>query len=92
MKVETNVEQENAALPDPLNNVQQNFEPLLEVAEAAKLLGGMHVKTLMRLARTNEVPAVKIGRHWYFRASILDAWVRAKVHSSHRPCLSQEIQ
>lgn len=33
----------------------QNLEPLLRVEEAALLLGGMHPKTLMRLARNSEV-------------------------------------
>jgi excisionase family DNA binding protein len=51
------------------------FEPLLKVEEAAKLLGGMHPKSLMRLARNNEVPAIKLGKFWYFRASTLSNWV-----------------
>ena len=41
---------------------RQDFEPLLTVAEAALLLGGMHPKTLMRLARLGEMPTIKIGR------------------------------
>jgi excisionase family DNA binding protein len=67
-----------------------NFEPLLSVQDAAQLLGGMHAKTLMRLARSNEVPAIKIGRHWFFRATSLNEWIDAKC--AHRPCLSERIQ
>jgi len=54
----------------------QAFEPLLQAGKAAELLGGMHVKTLQRLARNKTVPGYQIGRFWYFRASELDAWLR----------------
>ena len=66
------------------------FEPLLNDKQAAQLLGNMHQRTLQRLARTQVVPAVKIGRSWFFRASALDAWVNSRVESQHRPCFSQE--
>jgi excisionase family DNA binding protein len=67
------------------------FEPLLRVEEAALLLGGMHPKTLMRLARLGEVPALKIGKCWFFRASALNAWVDLQ-SQPHRPCLTERIQ
>ena len=70
------------------------FEPLLDDTQTAKLLGDMHIKTLQRMARYGEIPAHKIGRRWFFRASELDAWLRAScvpasdaVNSAHRPCL-----
>ena len=69
----------------------QDFEPLLKVEEAALLLGGMHPKTLMRLARLGEVPAIKIGRCWFFRASALNDWIGLQ-SQSHRPCLTERIQ
>jgi excisionase family DNA binding protein len=61
-------------------NTNQNFEPLLQAGKAAVLLGGMHPKTLMRLARIGEVPSIKIGRTWFFRASTLDEWVQSQQH------------
>jgi excisionase family DNA binding protein len=64
------------------------FEPLLNDQQAAQLLGNMHPRTLQRLARTGVVPAIKIGRFWFFRASALNAWV--DVQSGNRPCFSQE--
>ena len=75
--------------------IEENaFEPLLRTAQAADLLGGMHVKTLMQMARKRRVPAHKIGRFWYFRASELNDWLnssctesRSRLQSSHRPCL-----
>jgi excisionase family DNA binding protein len=57
----------------------QDFEPLLSADDAAKLLGGIHPKTLMRRARAGEVPGYQIARSWYFRASELDTWLRSLV-------------
>lgn len=59
-----------------------NFEPLLAADEAAKLLGGIHPKTLMRKARNGEVPGYQISRSWFFRASELDNWLRSLVPST----------
>jgi excisionase family DNA binding protein len=68
------------------------FESLLNAADAARLLGGMHVKSLQRLARRKQIPAHKIGRHWYFRASEINQWLASSctigVKSDHRPCLA----
>jgi excisionase family DNA binding protein len=69
---------------------QTQFEPLLRVSDAAQLLGGMHSKTLMRLARNREVPGIKIGKCWFFRASSLNEWIRVQF-SQHRPCLTEGI-
>ena len=65
-----------AATPAP------TFEPLLTVEEAAKLLGGIHPKTLQRRARNGEIPGYQISRSWFFRASELDTWVRSLVRSN----------
>ena len=54
---------------------QAAFEPLLNAVQAARLLGGMHVKTLQRMARNHQVPSHRIGRGWFFRASELDQWL-----------------
>ena len=50
------------------------FEPLLDVAEAAKLLR-IHPKTLRVKARRGVIPAIQIGRVWRFRASALNRWL-----------------
>ena len=49
------------------------FEPLLDVAEAARLLR-MHPRTLRTKARERMIPAVQVGRRWRFRASALNDW------------------
>ena len=64
---------------------EPKFEPLLDDNQASALLGGIHVKTLQRLARTGNVPAYRVGRFWRYRASELDSWLRSKVNSPRQP-------
>lgn len=52
----------------------QTFEPLLSDEQAGELLG-LHPKTVQRLARAGELPAVRIGRYWRYRASVLNEWI-----------------
>ncbi len=73
---------------EPVSPGGSDFEPLLNDEQAARLLGNMHPRTLQRLARTRVVPAIKIGRFWFFRASALNEWI--DVQSEHRPCFSKE--
>jgi excisionase family DNA binding protein len=54
---------------------EEEFEPLLDSAEAAALLK-IHPKTLQKLARNGEVAAIQIGKLWRFRASALDEWLK----------------
>ncbi len=60
------------------------FEPLLGCQDAARLLGNIHVKTLQRYARRGNVPGYRIGGHWYFRTTELDAWLRSRVNSNRQ--------
>lgn len=60
------------------------FEPLLTAEEAAKHLR-IHVKTLQRLARQNQVPCVRMGKYWRFRLSALDHWVMAQQNQDSQP-------
>ena len=50
------------------------FELLLDSREAAALLR-IHPKTLLAKARTGAVPAIHVGRLWWFRASALNDWL-----------------
>lgn len=59
------------------------FEPLLGVPEAAALLC-VHPKTVQALARAGTIPCVRMGKYWRFRASSLDAWVKAGLQSDHQ--------
>jgi excisionase family DNA binding protein len=54
------------------------FEPLLSDTEAAQFLGGLHPKTIQRMARRGDLPAYRIGRYRRFRASELNEWLRVQ--------------
>jgi excisionase family DNA binding protein len=53
---------------------ESDFESLLDVTEAAKLLR-IHPKTLRNKARRGVIPGVQVGRLWRFRASALNEWL-----------------
>jgi excisionase family DNA binding protein len=53
-------------------------EPLLDSAEAAQLLR-IHPKTLQRMARKGQVPAIQIGKLWRFSSSALLLWEQEKL-------------
>ena len=57
------------------------FEPLLDLQEAALVLG-MHWKTLETKARHREVPAFKVGKRWRFRLSSLNSWLEHGIKSN----------
>jgi excisionase family DNA binding protein len=66
----------------PLGNWSPALEPLLDDKQAAQFLGGIHHKTIQRMARNGEVPAYRVGRFWRYRASELNDWLR--LHSTGR--------
>jgi excisionase family DNA binding protein len=53
-------------------------EPLLDSNEAAQLLR-IHPKTLQRMARRREIPALQIGKLWRFSAASLLLWQQQKL-------------
>jgi Helix-turn-helix domain len=61
------------------NIMQSDFEPLLNDAQAAAFLGGLHPKTVQRMARRREIP-YRVGKYYRYRASELSAWLM--LHSS----------
>jgi len=48
----------------------------LTLKEASEYLQ-YHPDSLRRKIKLGQVPAFKIGKHWRFKAAILDEWVRA---------------
>jgi excisionase family DNA binding protein len=60
--------------PHKQSAAQSLFEPLLDPKQAAALLR-VHQKTLVRLAREGRVPAIRVAKHWRFRASTLNLWL-----------------
>jgi excisionase family DNA binding protein len=65
--------------------VETLFEPLLSHKEAAALLA-INRETLRRMAVRGEVPALKVGRFWKYRASVLDSWVSSRLRCPGLPC------
>jgi excisionase family DNA binding protein len=63
---------------------EQQFEPLLDDAQASALLG-VHPKTLQKLARTGRLPAYRVGRFWRYRASDLELWLLSGANSERQP-------
>jgi excisionase family DNA binding protein len=82
---------ERASLPvSSRRDSNQITEPLLDCNAAATVLGGLHPKTVERWAREGRIPAYRYCRHWRFRVSDLEVWIRSPVHSSCHPCRLQE--
>jgi excisionase family DNA binding protein len=67
------------------------FEPLLDLHEAASVLG-MHWKTLEGKARQHEVPAFKVGKRWRFRLSSLNHWLETglKLNTTDRAAVTRQ--
>jgi excisionase family DNA binding protein len=65
----------------PPSRFRSTFEPLLDLHEAASVLG-MHWKTLEGKARQHEVPAFKVGKRWRFRLSSLNNWLETGLKSN----------
>jgi excisionase family DNA binding protein len=65
--------------------VKQVWEPLLTPIEAAGLLR-IHPKTALRLARSHGIPAIRLGKHWRFRACDLRSWAETQI----QPCVEPD--
>lgn len=59
---------------DPKKSAQ-DFEPLLDSQQAAALMR-VHPETVKRRARRGEIPGIKLGKIWRFRASGLETFIR----------------
>jgi excisionase family DNA binding protein len=62
-----------------------NPEPLLNDRQAAQFLGGLHPKTVQRMARRGEIPAYRLAKFWRYRASELSAWLVLKSSGQINP-------
>ena len=62
------------------NIMQSEFEPLLNDAQAAQFLGGLHPKIVQRMARRREIPSYRVGKYYRYKASELSEWLM--LHSS----------
>jgi len=60
-------------------------EALLTSKEASRVLK-IHPKVLERMAKRGEIPALKVGKFWRYRATTLDAWISARLQSGSQAC------
>jgi excisionase family DNA binding protein len=65
--------------------VSHGVEVLLTRKEASQVLK-IHPKVLERMAKRGEVPALKVGKFWRYRATTLDAWINSRLQSGRQPC------
>jgi nitrogen PTS system EIIA component len=65
-------------------------EPLINARVAAKLLDTSE-KTVKRMAARGELPALRVGNRWKFRASELDEWMRSRLLSSRQSCPERSV-
>jgi excisionase family DNA binding protein len=62
----------------------KHLVPLWTPADTANYLG-VHLKTAIKRARLGQIPAIRLGKHWRFRASDLTSWVATQVQSNRQP-------
>jgi excisionase family DNA binding protein len=60
---------------------QERFEPLLDSEQVAELMQ-VHPETVKRRARRGEIPALKFGKLWRFRASDLESCIGEMRHET----------
>ena len=72
----------------PLSLARCGLEVLLTSKEASQTLK-IHPKVLERMAKRGEVPALKVGKFWRYRATSLDAWINSRLQSDRQPCRMQ---
>jgi excisionase family DNA binding protein len=68
-----------------LSGSSHGIEVLLTSSEASQVLK-IHPKVLERMAKRGEVPALKVGKFWRYRATLLDAWINSRLQSTRQPC------
>ena len=63
---------------------QRRLTELLTIVDVQRVLN-INSRTLYRLAKEGNVPAVRVGRQWRFRQSDLEAWLETKsLHTEQR--------
>lgn len=66
-----------------------NVEPLIDAQGAARILK-LHPVTVREMASRGDIPCLRIGRVWRFRASSLDAWVESQLEWERHPHSEEE--
>jgi excisionase family DNA binding protein len=70
---------------DRIGGASNAIEALLTTKEASEILK-IHPKVLERMAKRGDLPALKVGKFWRYRATALDAWIDSRLKLSRQPC------
>jgi len=62
-------------------------EPLLDSKTVASILG-VHRQTVLRLARSGQLPGIRYARQWRFRRRDIEAWIDMQAAPSPPPGIS----
>jgi excisionase family DNA binding protein len=65
-------------------SIADPFQRLWTPTDAASYLC-LHEKTIIRMARLKQIPAIRLGKHWRFRATDIVAWAAGQVESNRQP-------
>jgi excisionase family DNA binding protein len=65
------------------------YESVVGAEEVAEMLG-CSAKTVLRLAKARQIPAVQIGKLWRFRRSAIDEWLSGQLKCNGHPCVATE--
>ena len=64
---------------DTKRSINPDFEACLTIEEVLAYLK-VTSRTIYRLIRTGDLPAMRVGRQWRFRRRDLDAWIDRQRH------------
>jgi excisionase family DNA binding protein len=56
------------------------YEAVVRAEQIAPMLD-CSTKTVLRMAKAGQIPAVQIGKLWRFRKSAIDAWLKARLQN-----------
>lgn len=55
---------------------------MLTIKEVAEYLS-VHEKTIYRLVKSGELPALRVGGQWRFEKKVLDAWIQNRTNAEN---------
>ncbi len=53
---------------------------MMTIREVAEYLS-VHEKTIYRLVKSGELPALRVGGQWRFEKKVLDAWIQNRTNT-----------
>ena len=56
-----------------------NSNRMMTIKEVAEYLS-VHEKTIYRLVKSGELPALRVGGQWRFEKKVLDSWIQNRTH------------